>query len=198
MAVNDSEKRDCMTEMELVNQCLKGDELAQKQLYDQFSGQMLGVCMRYANNRDDAYDMFQDGFIKVFEKLHKYNGKGPLGAWIRRTIVNNTLDELRRQKRLMNHKEAFRADFNTHNDGWDDSFELDEDDGVSHERILEMVQSLPKGYRTVFNLYAIEDYSHKEIADLLDISESTSKTQYRKAKGHLRRMIEEERKTSEI
>lgn len=187
-----------MTEIELVELCLKGDELAQKKLYDQFSGQMMGVCYRYAKNRDEAYDMFQDGFIKVFEKLHMYNGKGPLGAWIRRTIVNNMLDELRRQKRQMNYDENYRADFLTHNDGWDDSFELDDDDPVSHQRILEMVQSLPKGYRTVFNLYAIEDYSHKEIAEMLGITESTSKTQYRKAKGHLREMIKEERKTSEL
>lgn len=192
------EKRDYMTEIELVKQCLTGDELAQKKLYNQFSGQMMGVCYRYSKNRDDAYDMFQDGFIKVFEKLHMYNGKGPLGAWIRRTIVNNILDELRRQKRLMNYEESYRVDFNTHNDGWDDNFEMDEDDPVNHNRILEMVQSLPPGYRTVFNLYAIEDYSHREIADMLGITESTSKTQYRKAKGHLKRMILEERKTSEL
>lgn len=191
------EKRDRMTEMELVQRCLEGSELAQKQLYDEFSGQMMGVCYRYSKDRDEAYDMFQDGFIKVFEKLHMYNGKGPLGAWIRRTIVNNILDELRRQKRRMNYDEAYRADFFTHNDGWDDSFELD-DDPISHQRILEMVQELPKGYRTVFNLYAIEEYSHKEIADMLGITESTSKTQYRKAKGHLRNMIKEERKTSEL
>ncbi len=192
------EKRENMTEAELVERCLKGIESAQKQLYDRFSKQMLGVCYRYAANRDDAYDLFQDGFIKVFEKLHMYNGKGPLGAWIRRTIVNNILDELRRQKRQMRYDDDFRADFLTHNDGWDDAMELDGGETISRDQIMELVQSLPTGYRTVFNLYAVEEYSHKEIADMLGITESTSKTQYRKAKGHLKKMIMELRKTSDI
>lgn len=187
-----------MTDDELVKRCLSGGESAQKMLYDRYSKQMLGVCFRYCKNRDDAYDMFQDGFVKVFEKLHMYNGKGPLGAWIRRTIVNNILDELRKQKRQMGYDESYRADFLTHNDGWDDSLEMDDGDSITRDQILELVQQLPAGYRTVFNLYAIEEYAHKEIAEMLGITESTSKTQYRKAKGHLKSMIIELRKTSEI
>lgn len=188
-----------MTEIELVEDCLQGSKLAQKRLYDQFSKQMLSVCFRYASDKDEAYDMFQDGFIKVFEKLHMYNGKGPLGAWIRRTIVNNMLDEIRRQKRLARKDALFQADFKALNDDWEDEFDIDDDVAeVSHDRILEMVQTLPTGYRTVFNLYAVENYSHKEIGDMLGVTESTSKTQYRKAKGHLKKLIEQERKTTEL
>jgi RNA polymerase sigma factor (sigma-70 family) len=194
-----SENRENMTEIELVKQCLEGSKLAQKKLYDQFSKQMLGVCFRYADDRDSAYDMFQDGFIKVFDKLHMYNGKGPLGAWIRRTIVNNMLDEIRRQKRLAIKESLFQADYMALNDDWEDEFELDEEmTEISHQRVLEMVQTLPVGYRTVFNLYAIENYSHKEIGEMLGVTESTSKTQYRKAKGHLKKMIEQESKTTEL
>lgn len=194
-----SEKSENMTEVELVKDCLQGSKLAQKRLYDQFSKQMLGVCFRYASDRDEAYDMFQDGFIKVFEKLHMYNGKGPLGAWIRRTIVNNMLDEIRRQKRLARKDALFQSDFKALNDDWEDEFDIDEDVAeVSHDRILEMVHTLPTGYRTVFNLYAVENYSHKEIGEMLGVTESTSKTQYRKAKGHLKKLIEQERKTTEL
>jgi RNA polymerase sigma factor (sigma-70 family) len=193
------EKVENMAEIELVNQCLEGSKLAQKKLYDTFSKQMLGVCYRYADDRDSAYDMFQDGFIKVFDKLHMYNGKGPLGAWIRRTIVNNMLDEIRKQKRMALKESIFQADYKALNDDWEDEFEFEEEvDEISHERVLEMVQSLPAGYRTVFNLYAIENYSHKEIGEMLGVTESTSKTQYRKAKGHLKKMIEKESKTTEL
>lgn len=193
------EKSENMTEIELVKDCLQGSKLAQKRLYDQFSKQMLGVCFRYASDRDEAYDMFQDGFIKVFEKLHMFNGKGPLGAWIRRTIVNNMLDEIRRQKRLARKDALFQSDFKALNDDWEDEFDIDDDVAdVSHDRILEMVNTLPTGYRTVFNLYAVENYSHKEIGEMLGVTESTSKTQYRKAKGHLKKLIEQERKTTEL
>ncbi|WP_306641288.1 RNA polymerase sigma factor [Sanyastnella coralliicola] len=171
-----------MTERELVDACLANERSAQKELYDQFSGQMMAVCLRYAGNPNDAADMMQEGFIKVFEKLGQYKGDGALGAWIRRVMVNSALIHIRKEKR-----HAFQESI-------DEAYDLHITDfnvlsELAAKDILALIAQLPTGYRTVFNLYAIEGYSHKEIAEKLEISESTSKTQFHKAKIQLRNQL---------
>lgn len=182
-------------DLQLARACLDGNEKAQKRLFDKYSGQMMAVCMRYGSNHQEAQDMFQDGFIKVFQKLDKYNGKGPLGAWIRRTMANNALDKIRKNKREKDNVSLFEVEYKIENKDQVDIFK-DDDPLLSEKKLLELIAQMPTGYRTVFNLYVIEEYSHKEIADMLDVTESTSKTQYRKAKAYMRNLIEEELKNS--
>ncbi len=178
-------------DMQLAHACLDGNEKAQAQLFEQYSGQMMSLCMRYGRDYEEAQDMFQDGFIKVFQKLDKYNGKGPLGAWIRRTIANNALDQIRKNKREKVHEESYQVEFKYEHDSMLGFFEEEENE-LTNQKLTELIDKMPTGYRTVFNMYVVEDYSHKEIAEQLEITESTSKTQYRKAKAYMRNLIEEE------
>ena len=178
-------------DMQLAHACLEGNEKAQAQLFDKYSGQMMALCLRYGRDYEEAQDMFQDGFIKVFQKLDKFNGKGPLGAWIRRTIANNALDQIRKNKREKDHVEAYEVDVKSQNEFSFDLFDEEESE-LTNDKLTELIQRMPNGYRTVFNMYVVEDYSHKEIAEQLEITESTSKTQYRKAKAFMRNLIEEE------
>lgn len=171
-----------MSDQELVKECMSGNRIAQKELFDTYSGQMMALCLRYAGNHSEASDMMQEGFIKVFEKLEQYKGKGPLGGWIRRVMVNSALIYIRREK-----KHSFHEDADEHVGLSDENFDVFAQ--MAANEILNLVAQLPDGYRTVFNLYAIEGYSHKEIAEQLEISESTSKTQFHKAKLQLRKDI---------
>lgn len=180
-------------DLQLARACLNGNEKAQKRLFEKYSGQMMAVCLRYGGDHQEAEDMFQDGFIKVFQKLEKYNGKGPLGAWIRRTIANNALDQLRKNKRENDHVSQYEVEFKLENQDRVEPFDEDQPK-LSNARLTTLIQEMPPGYRTVFNMYVVEEYSHKEIAEQMGISESTSKTQYRKAKAYMRNLIEEELK----
>ncbi len=184
-----------LEDVQLAKACLDGNDRAQSQLFEKYSRQMMAVCLRYGSDYDEAQDMFQDGFIKVFQKLHMYNGKGPLGAWIRRTIANNALDHLRKNKRMKDNVSLFGMDYKM---GAEDTVDPFDENGprLSNERLTELIQTMPLGYKTVFNMYVIEDYSHKEIAEQLGITESTSKTQYRKAKAFMRKLVEEELKST--
>lgn len=185
-----------LEDVQLAKACLDGNDRAQSQLFEKYSGQMMALCLRYGSDYDEAQDMFQDGFIKVFQKIHMYNGKGPLGAWIRRTIANNALDHLRRNKRTRDNVSQFGIDYKiVHQDDSVDPFD-NEGPRISNDRLTELIQTMPLGYKTVFNMYLIEDYSHKEIAEQLGITESTSKTQYRKAKAFMRKLVEEEFKNT--
>jgi RNA polymerase sigma-70 factor (ECF subfamily) len=183
-----------LEDLQLAKACLSGDDRAQTQLFETYSGQMMALCLRYANDYDEAQDLFQDGFVKVFRKLDLYNGKGPLGAWIRRTMANNALDHLRKAKRDQQHVLDFQKEFLQDEVHFDEDFDSDESETLSAAVIMELIKEMPMGYRTVFNMYAVEEYTHKEIADHLGITESTSKTQYRKAKAYMRKLIEIEQK----
>lgn len=173
-----------MSEEALVKNCLRQDRKAQRALFDQFGEQMMALCMRYAGNKNEAQDMLQEGFVKVFEKLEQFRGDGPLGGWIRRVMVNEALLYIRRNKRHM-HQEDIDSQYDLE-DGQTDALSL-----LREADLLMLIAALPEGYRTVFNLYAVEGYSHKEIAEMLEITESTSKTQYHKAKLQLRKQLEE-------
>lgn len=182
-----------LEDIELAKACEAGNDRAQAQLFEKYSGQMMAVCLRYGSDYDEAQDMFQDGFIKVYQKIHMYNGKGPLGAWIRRTIANNALDHLRKMKREKDNVSLFKVEYKIESDEVDDPF-ADDGPKITADRLTELIQKMPTGYRTVFNLYLIEEYSHKEIAEQLGITESTSKTQYRKAKAFMKKLVEQEYK----
>lgn len=175
-----------MTDEQLVEGCLKNDPIAQKQLYDTFSKKMMGLCLRYADNIDDAQDFLQDGFIKVFEKMDTYRGSGSFEGWIRKIMVNNILNTFRKTKKLKQNIAIDDVSYMLH----DKSSTMD---AVTTKDLLKMIQQLPTGFRTVFNLYAIEGYSHKEIADELGITESTSKSQYSRARAYLQKLIKLEK-----
>lgn len=175
-----------MNEEQLVKSCLKGEKSSQRQLYNLYARKMLGVCLRYANNMEDAEDFLQDGFIKVFEKLNSFEFKGSLEGWVRKIIINTILDNIRKQGKV---------DFTEHIDLANN---LEETPSVyqhlNAKELLKIIQELPIGYRTVFNLYAIEGYQHNEISKMLNITESTSKSQYLKAKEQLQRRVTGEQK----
>lgn len=170
------------SDTELVKECLKGKDRAQYELYQRFSYTMFGVCTRYAGNREEAEDILQESFLKVFKSLSSYQPIGPLGGWIRRIVINTALENYRKKK-----FETLQLDnqFSNLNMNQDDSV-LDE---LALADLTKLIQELPIGYRTVFNLYAVEGYMHSEIASMLDISEGTSKSQYSKAKNVLREKI---------
>lgn len=168
----------------MLQRCSANDAVAQRYLYERYKRVMTGVCMRYADRYEEAQDIVQNGFIKVFKKLDSFSGKGSLEGWIRRIMVNTALDHLRSNK-------AER--FNVNIDDVDYKLQKDELilDALQAQDLLELIQTLPVGYRTVFNLYAIEGYAHKEIAEELDISENTSKSQYSRARALLMKKIAE-------
>jgi RNA polymerase sigma factor (sigma-70 family) len=174
-----------MTDEQLVQGCLKGDAIAQKALYQQFARKMMSICMRYAKDREQAQDMLQDGFVKVFQKMDHYRGEGPLGGWIARTVVNTALDHIRRNKPYDHSVDLTEAEY------------LHQEDpkvlaNMTTDELMALIHELPTGYRTVFNLFAIEGYPHKDIADMLGISENTSKSQFMKARAYLRKLLPKE------
>lgn len=173
-----------MEESALVKKCIEGDARAQRTLFEKFAPKMLGVCMRYAKNTDQAEDVLQDGFVKVFTKLSKYSGNGSLEGWIRRIIVNTALDEIRRNVK-------FQSNVNV--DDVDYKLEVNSHilEGLAAQDLMKIVNDLPDGYRVVFNMFAIEGFSHKDIAMQLNISENTSKSQYSRARAYLKVKLEE-------
>jgi RNA polymerase sigma factor (sigma-70 family) len=173
-----------MPEHELIEGCLKGHPQAQRELYEQYKVPLFRLCLRYAGNREEAEDMLQDGFVKVFSDLGQYRGDGALGGWIRRVMINVALQHLRRQKHL-----PATTDIETVTELADDSAEQLFSQ-LRAKALVALIQQLPPGYRTVFNLYVIEGYAHLEIAEMLGISENTSKSQLSKAKAMLRRVLE--------
>ena len=173
-----------MKESALVKKCINGDQKAQRALFEMFAPKMLGVCLRYTKNTEQAEDVLQDGFIKVFNSLKGYSGSGSLEGWIRRIVVNTALDQIRRDKKHRNNVGFDDVDFKIEAEG----FIIE---NLMAEDLLLLINSMPDGYKTVFNLFAIEGLSHKEIADELSISENTSKSQYSRARAFLQTKLKE-------
>lgn len=171
-----------MNEQQLIEGCRKGDRRAQKELYDTYSRKMMGVCLRYVDDRETARDLLQDGFVKVFTGLDSYSGSGSFEGWMRRIFVNCALEYLRRSDVL---REATDLE-NTAELIHPDSSAISD---LSAAELMRLVSELPTGFRTVFNMFAIEGYSHKEIGEMLGITESTSRSQYTRAKQLLQRRI---------
>lgn len=178
-----------MSEEQLITGCKKGDVLSQRRLYDLHHPKMFGVCMCYAQNRDEAQDILQEGFIKVFTNIGSFRGQGSLEGWIRRIIVNTALEHYRKNKMRgkevdMDHEPLLMV---TKTSALDD---------LQLKDVLSFIRRLPEGYRVVFNLFAIEGYSHEEIAKQLDISVNTSYSQYHRARALLQKALLDEKKTT--
>ena len=168
-----------MTDRELADACMVGNRVAQENLWKLYAGKMYPVYKRYFDRDEDAQDALQEGFIRVFNNLGQWQGQGPLGAWIRRVVVNTSLNVLKGRLRMGVHVPADQV-----GDLADDDF--DAIGRLNEEDLIALIRQMPEGYRAVFNLFAIEGYSHQEVAAMLNISESTSKTQFHKAKGWLK------------
>ena len=162
---------------ELIDLCISGDPLAQKQLYDRFSPKMYGVCLQYSKNMEEAKDILQEGFIKVFRKLKQFRGQGSFEGWIRRIFINTALEKFRSQNRLV----IMEEDIEIPTADLADEIVSE----LSAHELLKMIQELSPQYRMVFNLYAIEGYSHIEISKMLKITEGTSKSNLSRARAIL-------------
>lgn len=171
-----------MTEENLIKKCASGNSLAQKTFYEKFAGKMMGVCLRYAQDYEEAQDVMQDAFIKIFNNLPDYKKKGSLEGWVRRIVVNTALDSYRKNKKHIGNVDVDTVDYML-----DDNAYIIE--SLNADDLLVIINKLPAGYKVVFNLFAIEGYSHKEIAERLNITESTSKSQYSRAKKTLREIL---------
>lgn len=170
-----------MTEKELVKGCIRENRQCQQELFLRYSGKMLAVCLRYTRHRMEAEDILQDAFVKVFDNISKFEFKGSFEGWIRRIVINTAL------------KNYSKKSFKQEQIGLENQPELPLEpeiySNLEEEELLRLINKLPDGYRLVFNLYAVEGYSHKEIADLLGIQESTSRSQLVKARKMLQGMI---------
>ena len=172
-----------ISESDLIKGCLAGDIRMQQELYNRFAPKMYAVCLRYSNNPDDAQDLLQEGFIKIFRNLDKFRAEGSFEGWVRRVFLNTSIEHYRRKVNLTSTSD--KEEFMIEDNHWNALDRLAEKD------IVLMIQELSPGYRTVFNLYAVEGYSHKDIAGMLGISEGTSKSQLARAKGILQKRVEQ-------
>ena len=170
---------------EVVDRCIKGDQKAFYEIYKLYSKAMFNICFRIVGNQEEAEDVLQEAFVNAFQKIHSYQGKASFGAWLKKIVVNKAISFLRKQQIEMVELE--------------DRFEPKNDEQVNDidlvmkvETIRNAIQKLPNGFRVVFSLYLLEGYDHKEISGILEISESTSKSQYNRAKKKLREILKEE------
>jgi RNA polymerase sigma-70 factor (ECF subfamily) len=168
---------------EILRGCKNGDSRSQRKLYDQTAARMMGVCLRYCTEEEEAKDLLQDGFVKVFQHITAYRGEGSLEGWMKKIFVNTALENIRRKKivfeRLENENIA--------------TAELVFSDGkLEAKELLRIIRTMPEGFRVVFNLFAIEGYSHQEIAEKLNITTGTSKSQFARARQYLQKLLAEE------
>lgn len=172
-----------MDEITLVKECVKGNAKAQYLLFEKYSKKMMAVCHRYSNNQEESEDILQEAFVKVYSKLKDFSHTGSLEGWIRRIMVNTALDHIRKNTKFLNDVQIETVDYH-----------LGESESVLSkmmaEDLLKIISNMPEGYKIVFNMFAIEGYSHQEIATTLGITESTSKSQYMRAKAYLRSKLE--------
>ena len=172
-----------MDDQELVEGCLKGKLSHQELLYKKFSGKMMGVCLRYFKDRQEAEDALQESFIRVFDHMKYFRFEAPLEAWVRRITVNTAISLFNRNKKFQGSNDLDDVENEVVSRYESALSKLEARD------LINLIDKLPPGYRMVFNLFAIEGYQHKEIASMLEISENTSKTQYQKARRYLQREL---------
>jgi RNA polymerase sigma factor (sigma-70 family) len=169
----------------VIKNCIKGNPRAQRELYENLSPKMMTVCLRYMENTEEAEDVFQMAFVKVFGKLKEFHFDGSFQGWVRRIFVNSCLDQIRKNKKTKYDVSVDDVEFKLE----DDSFIFE---NMVAQELMDLIQGMPTGYKTVFNMFAIEGYSHKEIAEHLGVSESTSKSQYKRARSFLMNCLEEQ------
>ena len=177
----DSVSNHNIPESDLIRGSIEGDRRMQEELYKRFSPKMYAVCLRYASNSDEAQDILQDGFIKVFKKLESFRGDGSFEGWVRRIFVNTAIEHFRRKKYM---QPVTEKEENTIEGKY-----ISVLDELAEQDILDLVTQLSPGYKTVFNMYVVEGYSHKEIGEMLGISEGTSKSQLSRAKAILQELV---------
>ncbi len=162
----------------LIRRCLKKDRKAQFELYEKYKVRLFGLCQRYARSEAEAHDFLQEGFVKIFRSLSQYRADGPLIKWMERVMINRILSLLRKKRMPMDDKvDLQNLPFVQ---------KVNSEPSEKAEAVIQLIRQLPPGYQTVFNLYALEGYSHKEIAQVLGISESTSRSQYARARKAVR------------
>jgi len=176
------EERELYSDSELIQGCRNNDRKYQELLYRKYAKKMYGICMSYAKDRSMAQEILQDGFVKVFKKIDTFKEQGSLEGWIRRIITNTALDYLRQKSKLY--------------EFIDDNKEVEEErldnsilENINADGIFKLIGQLPEGAKAVFNLYAVEGYSHKEIAEKLEITEGTSKSQFKRARSLLKTLL---------
>ena len=172
-----------MDEQELIQGCIAARPKAQKALFDIYAPKLYVVCLRYLKDQMRAQDVLQDTFVKIFANISNYKSEGAFEGWLKRIAVNTCLDQLRKDKKLL-------SDVSIEDVSYQLATQSTSAEKLMADDLLKLVQALPDGYRTVFNLFAIEGFSHQEIAQQLGISESTSKTQYLRARAYLKERIE--------
>lgn len=171
-----------MLEAEIINLCIRNDRKGQEALYYKYAKKMKGICLRYASNTNEAEDIFHDAFIKVFSSIKNFKMQGSFEGWIRRIVINTAIDYYKKNLNLSNNVSIDDV-------GESELIDLSFDEQLHTEDLLKVLEKLPTGYKMIFNFYAIEGYSHKEIAELLSISEGTSKSQLSKARKYIQNIL---------
>lgn len=170
-----------LTQQELIHGCIAGRRDCQEVLYRYYSPKMFGICLRYANNYHSGEDILQEGFIKVYNNLDKFRGEGSFEGWIKRIFINTAIEHYRKSINHTGHSELDKASFRQVNEIAVEN--------LATQDLLKLVQKLSPGYRTIFNMYVIEGFTHREIAEMLNISEGTSKSQLARARAILQKMV---------
>jgi RNA polymerase sigma factor (sigma-70 family) len=168
-------------EQEIISGCIDGKRISQKMLYDHYASKMLGVCMRYAKDRAEAEDMLQEGFIKVFQNISRFKNEGSFEGWIRRIMVFTAINMFKYRTRKFQE--------NLDMEGYDAPYDDHVVEKIAAKEIVALIQQMPEGYRVIFNLYAIEGYTHKDIGQMLGIAEGTSKSQYARARQYMQQVL---------
>lgn len=171
-----------MQDKDLVRACQKNDRKAQKELYNRYKAPLMGLCLRYAASREEAEDVYQEAFIKIFNSIRSLQKAESLNSWLRQTVVRTAINYYHRNKKYNWQEDT--AGLEIGNEDYSTLLS-----GIDNKMLLSMINQLPDGYRTVFNLYIVDGYTHPEIAELLGINESTSRTQLHKAKAQLKKQL---------
>lgn len=176
-------KTKSLVQQQLISGCVDGNKVSQEALYNAYAPTMFGICLRYSSDYHSAEDLLQDGFIKAFNNIDRFIGKGSFEGWLKRIFINTAIEQFRKNKRLsflpLEHEHQLYAN------------QTNIIDQLAVQDLLELLQKCPPGYRTVFNLYVIEGYNHKEIGQLLGISEGTSKSQLARSRAYLQGLIQQ-------
>lgn len=170
---------------EIIEGCQKKQKKAQEELYNKYASQLFSLCIRFTKTSEDAEDVFHEAFMKVFDKINDYQGVGSFEGWLKRIFINASINSYHRFKR---DKERFFSYDDTEAETWIEN-DVDIIENLSVEELYALINLLPEGYKIVFNLYVVEGYAHKEIAEMLKINEGTSKSQLFKAKSMLKKMV---------
>lgn len=165
----------------VLSACIEGNRAAQEVFYNFYSSKMFGICLRYSHDYHSAEDLLQEGFVKAFNNLDRFRGDGSFEGWLKRIFVNTAIEQFRKNQ----NKQVNPLNEEIYNSPVQNGI-LEQ---LAADDLLKIIQLLPQGYRTVFNLYIIEGYSHREIAELLDISEGTSKSQLARARNHMQKLL---------